>query len=443
MNVAGKSISVARSIYRWLVLAKGRALSKCSPPHAMPPATLNAALQRIEADLRQNILPFWISRVVDRAGHTFYGSLTNDLVLDRTVERGALLTSRILWTYAAAYRQYLDPAYLAMADYACADLFARFHDAKYGGFYWSIAADGTVLRDRKQIYGQAFAIYALSEYHAATGRQEPLDQAIAVFRLIEAHAREPQYGGYLEAFGRAWEPITEVRLSAGDQNDPKSQNTLLHVMEAYTNLLRLWPDPGLRQALTELVEVMLRHVVDPATGHLRLFFANDWAVRSDKISYGHDIEAAWLLADAAEALGGSTLTARVHALSLKIADVTLAEGTDSDGGIYNQGGPKGLTDGAKEWWPQAEAVIGFLNAYQLSRDERYLAASLRTWDFIDTHLIDRKNGEWFRGVTRDGRVLAKELKVSFWKCPYHNGRMGLETVRRLRAILSHHWPQNS
>jgi len=418
------------------VLAKGRALSKCSPPHAMPPATLNAALQRIEADLRQNILPFWIDRVVDRAGHTFYGSLTNDLVLDRTVERGALLTSRILWTYAAAYRQYLDPAYLAMADYACADLFARFHDAKHGGFYWSIAADGVVLRDRKQIYGQAFAIYALSEYHSATGRQEPLDQAIAVFRLIEAHGRDPQHGGYLEAFGRAWEPIADMRLSALDQNDPKSQNTLLHVMEAYTNLFRLWPDTGLRQALTELVEVMLRHVVNSATGHLGLFFASDWAVRSDKISYGHDIEAAWLLTAAAEALGVSELTARTHALAVKIADVTLAEGTDTDGGIYNRGGPEGVTDHIKEWWPQAEAVIGFLNACQLSRDERYLVAALRTWGFIETRLIDRKHGEWFRGVTREGQVLADELKVSFWKCPYHNGRMGLEAVRRLRAILN-------
>jgi mannobiose 2-epimerase len=402
----------------------------------MPPATLNASLQRIEADLRENLLPFWIDRVVDRPGHTFHGSLTNDLALDRTVERGALLTTRILWTYAAAYRQYRDPAYLAMADHAHADLFARFHDVKHGGFFWSISANGAVRRDRKQIYGQAFAIYALSEYHATTGRPEPLDQAIAVFRLIETYAREPQYGGYLEAFGRAWEPIADMRLSAVDQNDPKSQNTLLHVMEAYTNLLHFWPDAGLRQALTELVEVMLRHVVNSATGHLGLFFANDWTVRSDTISYGHDIEAAWLLTAAAAVLGVPALTARVRALAVKIADVTLAEGTDTDGGIYNRGGPNGVTDYAKEWWPQAEAVIGFLNAYQFSRDERHVAAALRTWDFIEMHLIDRKHGEWFRGVTREGRVLAGELKVSFWKCPYHNGRMGFEAIRRLRAILN-------
>ncbi len=388
----------------------------------------------IEADLRQNILPFWIDRVVDRAGGTFLGALTNDLVPDRTVERGALLTTRILWTYAAAYRHYRDPAYLTMADHAYADLFAHFHDARYGGFYWSIAADGSVLRDRKQVYGQAFAIYALSEYHLATGLREPLDHAIATFRLIEARASERQFGGYLEAFGRAWEPIADMRLSAMDQNDPKSQNTLLHVMEAYTNLLRAWPDAGLRQALANLVEIMLTRVVDPATGHLGLFFANDWTLRSDKISYGHDIEAAWLLTEAAGVLGDSALTARIHPLAVKIASVTLAEGTDGDGGIYNLGDPTGVIDSAKEWWPQAEAVIGFLNACQLSHEERFLTAALRTWDFIETRLIDREHGEWFRGVSRGGQVLAGQLKVGFWKCPYHNGRMGLEAVRRLRAI---------
>ena len=432
----GQGLSAKRAHPAGLGLPKPPVVSKCSPFPVTTPATLNHHLARIEADLRQNILPFWINRVVDQPGGTFHGSLTNDLAVDPTAERGALLTSRILWTYAAAFRQYRDPAYLAMADHSYADLLTRFQDKEHGGFFWSIAADGTVLRDRKQIYGQAFAIYALSEYAAASGRREPLDLAIATFRLIEAHARELRYGGYLEAFGRAWEPIADMRLSAIDQNDPKSQNTLLHIMEAYTNLLRLWPDAGLRQALTGLVEIMLDRVVNATTGHLGLFFANDWTLNSDKLSYGHDIEAAWLLTEAAGTLGNKGLSDRIHALAVKIADVTLAEGTDTDGGIFNQGGPNGITDSAKEWWPQAEAVIGFLNAYQLARDERHLTAALHTWTFIETHLIDRKNGEWFRGVTRDGRLLANELKVSFWKCPYHNGRMGLEAVRRLRAILS-------
>lgn len=388
----------------------------------------------IEADLRRNILPFWAERVADRAGGTFLGSLTNDLVADRTVERGALLTSRILWTFAAASRAGREPAWQEVADLAQADLMTRFHDGRHGGFFWSVAADGAVLRDRKQVYGQAFALYALGEYHAATGRQAPLDHAIATFRRLERHARDRRHGGYFEAFARDWSPVADVRLSDIDQNDPKSQNTLLHVMEAYTNLLRVWPDPDLHAALAELVGLMLDRVVDPATAHLRLFFAADWTPRSDRISYGHDIEASWLLTEAAAALGDPALVARTRSLAVRIADVTLAEGVDADGGVFNLGSPAGLVDSNKEWWPQAEAVVGFLNAHEISGDERHLAAALRTWDFIARHLVDRTHGEWFRGVTRDGRVIAGLEKVSFWKCPYHNGRMALEAGRRLRSI---------
>jgi mannobiose 2-epimerase len=391
-------------------------------------------LRRIEDDLRQNILPFWIERVANREGRAFFGSLTNDLVVDPVAERGALLTSRILWTYSAAYAYYGDGQYLEMAELAYDDLMAHFHDAEHGGFWWSVAADGKVLRDRKQVYGHAFAIYALTEFHGATGRREPLDRAIATYRLIEAHARA-QHGGYLEAFGPAWEPIEDMRLSAVDMNEPKSQNTHLHVMEAYTRLLQVWPDPGLRRALAELVQIMLVRILNPATSHLGLFFAEDWTPRSDKISYGHDIEATWLLIRAAEALGEPAVEKLIRPLALKIAHITLVQGVDEDGGVYNQGGPAGLTDTNKEWWPQAEAVIGFIDAYQLSGHDHFLNAAFRTWDFIELRLVDHMRGEWFRGVARDGTVLDNELKVSFWKCPYHNGRMGLEAVRRLRDIL--------
>ena len=393
-------------------------------------------LARIEGDLRGNILPFWMERSVNREVGGFLGSLTNELVPDRAAERGALLTSRILWTFAAAYAEYHDPAYLAMADYAYSDLVAHFHDMEHGGFWWSISADGRILRDRKQVYGQAFAIYALTEYHAVTGRREPLDQAIAVFRLLEAHARDLRHGGYLEAFNRQWEPIADVRLSEVDLNEPKSQNTHLHVMEAYTRLLAEWPDPGLRRALAELLEIMLSRIVNPVTGHLGLFFSEDWALRSDRVSYGHDIEASWLLTRSAEVLQDEALGGRIRPLAVKIAEVTLAEGVDADGGVFNEGGPGGLTNTDKEWWPQAEAVVGFINAHQLSPGGRFLSAALRTWDFIERRLIDRQRGEWLRGVTRDGRVTGGELKISFWKCPYHNGRTGLESVRRLRGLAA-------
>ena len=399
----------------------------------MSPSVTHEYLRRIEEDLRQNVLPFWIDRVVNREGRSYHGAMSNDLVVDPAAERGALLTSRILWTYSAAYAHYRDPSYLEMADHAYGDLMTHFHDKEKGGFYWSIATDGKVTRDRKQVYGQAFALYALSEYHFATGRREPLDEAIAIYRLIERHSRA-RFGGYLEAFGRSWEPIADMRLSEVDLNEPKSQNTHLHVMEGYSRLLAVWPDPELRGKLSELVGVMLDRIVDPATGHLGLFFAEDWTLRSDKVSYGHDIEASWLLVRAADAVGDPALSARVRLLVPKIADATLAQGVDTDGGVFNQGGPGGLTDTNKEWWPQAEAVIGFLDAYQVTGDERYLAAGLKTWDFIELRIVDHIRGEWFRGVTRDGRVLDTELKVGFWKCPYHNGRMGLEAVRRLREI---------
>ena len=400
----------------------------------MNPAETADYLRRIEDDLRQNILPFWMERVANRETGSFFGSITNDLVVDASVERGALLTARILWTYYAAYAQFGDPDYLAMADLAHGDLTAHFHDTANGGFWWSVAGDGSVLRDRKQVYGQAFAIYALAEYHGASGLREPLDLAIETYRLIEKHARSTK-GGYLEAFGRAWEPIDDMRLSVVDMNEPKSQNTHLHVMEAYARLLLAWPDPGLRKALAELVQIMLVRILNPATGHLGLFFADDWTPRSDRVSYGHDIEAAWLLLRAADALGDPGVVALIRPLALKIAKVTLIEGLDEDGGIYNQGGPGGLTDTNKEWWPQAEAVVGFIDAYQHSGQEHYLEAAFRTWEFIELRLIDHLRGEWFRGVTRDGAVLDNELKVSFWKCPYHNGRAGLEAVRRLQDIL--------
>ncbi|HEY1793173.1 MAG TPA: AGE family epimerase/isomerase [Opitutaceae bacterium] len=403
------------------------------------PAPANAPqltdyIRRIEDDLRSNILPFWATRVVDPATGGFVGSVSNDLSVDRGAERGALLTSRILWTFSAAYQRYGDAGHLRVAEHAYGDLMGHFKDARNGGFWWSVSGEGKVLRDRKQIYGQAFAVYALSEYHAATGLREPLDEAVATYRLIERHALAP-HGGYLEAFGAAWEPIDDMRLSEVDLNEPKSQNTHLHVMEAYTRLLSLWPDAGLKARLGDIVGIMLGRIVDPATAHLWLFFAEDWTPRSDRVSYGHDIEAAWLLTWAADVLGDPALTRATRALALRIADVTLAEGVDSDGGVYNQGSPAGLTDTNKEWWPQAEAVVGFLNAHAIAGGSRYLGAALRTWDFIEARLIDRSNGEWFRGVDRGGRLLQGELKVSFWKCPYHNGRTALEATRRLSLIL--------
>jgi len=402
----------------------------------MDPRVIEQYATRIEHDLEQNILPFWIRHTVERTRGGFIGALSDDLVAMPAPSRGALLSSRILWTYSAAHRRRPDAASLAMARHACADLLRTFADRTHGGFIWSVDPEGRPLECRKQVYGQAFAIYALTEYHRATGERAALDEAIAVFRLLERHARDREFGGYLEAYAQDWSPIEDMRLSVVDMNEPKSQNTHLHVMEAYTNLLRVWPDPGLREAQAALLDVMLTRILDTDTHHLGLFFGRRWEPRSDRFSYGHDIEASWLLWEAAGVLGDPGLTARVRPAAIRIAEVTLAEGLDPDGAVLNEGSPAGLTNTDKEWWPQAEALVGFLNAYEMTRDERHLAAALKCWDFIEARLIDHRHGEWIRGVARDGTPLAGHPKVSFWKCPYHNGRAGMEASRRLRTLAA-------
>jgi cellobiose epimerase len=400
----------------------------------MESATRDRYIAKIEAELRQNILPFWIRHAVDHERGGFYGEVSNDLVVNRQVDRGALLTSRILWTYSSALRHYPEQPLREMADRAYADLMDTFWDKENGGFFWSISAAGTPLRTRKQIYGQAFGIYALTEYHRATGSRPALDAAIDVFRLIEKHCREREYGGYLEAFTRAWALEQDVRLSSIDMNEPKSQNTHLHVMEAYTNLLRVWPDASAKRAQAELLEIMLTRILDPKTHHLGLFFDDAWNRKTDRISFGHDIEAAWLLHEAAEVLGNPELLGRVERAAVEIARVTYEQGLDSDGALLYEADTKGLTLTYKEWWPQAEAAVGFLDAYQISGDSKYLQAALRLWDFIETHLVDKKNGEWYRCVSREGQLTDDQPKVSFWKCPYHNGRACMELVDRLKTL---------
>jgi mannobiose 2-epimerase len=395
---------------------------------------LQAYIHKAEAELRQNILPFWIEHTVDRERGGFYGSITNDLVVDREAPRGALLTSRILWTYSAAYRHYHVPEYLEMARWAYDGLATRFWDNEHGGLYWMADAEGRPLSVRKQIYGQAFGVYALAEYHRATGDDKALGRATDLFQAIEDHSRDPQHKGYFEAYTRDWRLETDLRLSDVDMNEKKSMNTHLHVMEAYTNLMRVCDNAQLHERQAELIEVMMEHIVDPLTCHVLMFFDEHWNARSDHISFGHDIEASWLLTEAAEVAGERRLIEAARSLAVRMAQATYDEALAPDGGLHYEAAPRGIVQSHTEWWPQAEAVVGFLNAYQISSEPHFLDAALRCWDYIEQHLVDHEHGEWFRAVTREGAVKADELKVSFWKCPYHNGRACMEMIERLKTL---------
>ena len=409
---------------------------------AMPASdALKALSASAEQELKGDILPFWLKYTRNPENGGFVGMITADMKVKNTVPRGSLLTSRILWTFSTAYRTYHDPAYLEMAQYAYRDLVDHFWDKENGGLYWAITPDGksqaSASPDGKQrppiklIYGQVFCIYALSEYYRATGEKPALDKAIAIYNLVEAHARDHANGGYFDVLDEHWNRMT----STGNLLGPaaKSQNSHIHILEAYTELLRAWPDAGLRANHRDLIEMVLGHIIDPKTHHLVLFMKEDWTPTSEDISYGHDIELSWLLVEAAEVLGDPAVTARAKSAALDIARVTLAEGVDPDGSVVSEGGPKGYTNTRKEWWEQAEASIGFLNAYQIGGDPRYLDASRHSWDYIQAKFVDRVQGDWFNLLTRRGRPLSLP-KVSLWKCPYHSGRSCFELMARVKEL---------
>lgn len=379
------------------------------------------------------ILPYWINRMPDPSDGGFYGQIDGRDKIVPGAPKGGILNARILWSFAAAYMKLRDPLYLQMATRARDYIFRHFFDEQHGGTYWCLRSDGGPLDTRKQIYSQAFFIYALSTYNAATGDRESLERAVGLYRLIEAHSFDRERGGYFEAFNREWGETADLRLSAKDANEKKTMNTHLHVLEAYTALYRVWPDPELRQQLAGLVKVFAGRIVDPETAHLNLFFDEEWNCRSTIVSYGHDIEASWLLCEAVEALGDVN---SVSGLALRIASAA-HEGLAGDGSLlYEKDDAAGHFDHDRHWWVQSEAVVGFLNAWQLSGDAGWLEIASDALDYIMHNISDRVNGEWHWSIRDDGTVNLDDDKAGFWKCPYHNTRMCLEIQSRQLVIGS-------
>lgn len=399
----------------------------------MTSETANDFAARVREHLFRQLVPFWCGPAVDREQGGWMGWLSNDLQPDRTQPKGLIVHSRILWSFSAVHQVNPGPLYRQMAERAFDYVMSRFWDAQHGGAFWQLDDRGSVMDDAKKIYGQAFCIYALSEFHRAFGSRAALQRAQEVFELIERHAHDATFGGYIEVCRRDWsEAGPDARLSEKDLAEKKSMNNHLHVLEAYTNLHGVWPDPRVAERLRELIKLLLTRILDTGTGHFHHFFDEQWGVRSDSYTFGHDIEGSWLLCEAAEALGDGALRQRVHTVALQIAEAARAEGLDADGGLFYEGKAGQIVDRGKECWPQAEAVVGFLSAFQLSGDARYLDAARRVWDFIDRHLVDRAHGEWFWRINSDGQPDPNLPKVSEWKGPYHGTRMCLEAMRRLQ-----------
>ncbi len=399
----------------------------------MTEETLSNYKAEVEAEL-ERILSFWISNTLDETTGGFVGQMDNAGNINQDAPKGGVLNARILWSFSAAFRHTGRQAYAAIADRAFKHLMECFWDETYGGIYWSVDAQGRPLNTRKQVYALAFAIYGLSEYYSATQEPRALLACQELYTWIEKYSYDEKRGGYMEAFDREGELLEDLRLSDKDRNDPKTMNTHLHILEAYANLYRVWPDQSLAKKLEGLIHVFLEHIIDRKTGHMMLFFSEKWVPTADLVSYGHDIEASWLLHEAAEVLGKQELLHHVASIAVEMAEATL-EGLQPDGSFYHElNRDESHHDKHREWWVSAEAMVGFLNAYQLTKARKYLKHSTDAWAFAKKHLLDHQKGEWFWGVNDDYSLMAAEDKVGFWKCPYHNSRACIEVISRCNTL---------
>lgn len=403
-----------------------------------------------QAELHRT-LHWWQTHMTDHANGGFYGRMDGFGKLHPEAEKGAVLNARILWTFSAAARCTPEcysgeansdssrnniPGYSETAQRAYNYLTQRFLDKRHGGVFWSLDHLGQPLHTKKQVYAQAFAVYGLSEYFLFTGDEESLQTALDIFDLLEKHSRDPLRNGYYEAYSRDWQLLDDLRLSDKDANEAKTQNTHLHLLEAYANLLQALLVPrkvfpavcrpeklsGVQAALENLVGLFLEKFIDSQTGHIHLFFDENWQLKSDIVSFGHDIEASWLLWDAAQTIGDEVLISKVKPVCLHIAEATLREAVARDGSVINQRwNSDGRLDRDRIWWVQAEAMVGFWNAWRMSGDECYRQAALDCWRFTQKNMRDGV-GEWLWRISPTGENYPEEDKAGFWKCPYHNGR---------------------
>lgn len=382
----------------------------------------------IKQHLTDRLIPFW-QGMKDKEYGGFYGWLGYDLKLDKKAVKGCILNSRILWFFSNAYMLLKDEELRASADHAFAFLKEHCIDREYGGVYWSVQYNGEPEDMTKHTYNQAFAIYALSSYYAASGDQEALDLAKTLYRLVEERCTD-EYG-YLEAFSRTFEPADNEKLSENGVMAEKTMNTLLHVLEAYTELYRVTEEETVADRMRYLLDLLVDKVYNEKAGRQEVFFDKTWNSLLDLYSYGHDIETAWLADRSLEILDDPAYTDKTAPVTRTITE-NIYRRAYVDHSLVNES-ENGVVDTTRVWWVQAEAVVGFLNGYQKSPGQKkYLDAARDIWNYIKESFIDKREGsEWYWALDREGKPLEKPI-VEPWKCPYHNGRMCFEVIRRMR-----------
>lgn len=386
--------------------------------------------QTMQDVLEQNILSYWIDHVTDKENGGYYGRIDGEDKVHPQAEKGAVMNARILWAFSAAYRVLRKPTYLEAATRAKEYFVEYFLDKENGGAYWSIDYKGNPLDTKKQTYAIGFAIYGFSEYARATGDKEALEIAKKLYHDIEEHAYDSKNNGYIEALTRDWQPIADMRLSDKDENGSRTMNTHLHIIEPYTNLYRVWKDKSLEKSIRNLLDIFTDKLLNKETHHLDLFFDDAWQGKRNIESYGHDIEASWLLHETALVLGDKVVLQKIEQVIRRIANAA-DEGLRPDGSmVYEHWKDTDKSDLQRQWWVQCENIIGHIDLYQYFGYEDSLEKAVHCWNYVQKHLIDAKNGEWHWAVLDDGTINLSDDKAGFWKCPYHNSRMCLELIER-------------
>ncbi len=399
-------------------------------PDNEPDTILFELKEEISEDLTQNLLPYWMSTIPDTINGGFYGRVDAKEKVYPEADKGGILNARILWTFSSAFRVLKDSTYLNLANYARDYIVDHFLDEEFGGAYRTVNMEGDPKDTRKHTLTESYFIYAFAEYYRATGDQSALDIAIEIFELLEKHALDKDLNGYFEVFTRNWERSHDFLIGENSPQDEKTMITHLHLVEAYAGLYRVWPEKHMAERLRNILNVFIEKIVDKETFHLIYFLDRNWNATTQIDSYGHDIEAAWLIVEAARLLNDPGLLEEVEKLSIKIADAA-SEGIEADGSMLTE---KDLSTGhvvtIRSWWEQAESVVGYLNAYEITEDEAYLNTAIGSWEYIKENFIDKEHGGWYALVSESGEPAGRD-KANYWTCPYHNGRMGMEVIERI------------
>lgn len=384
-------------------------------------------VQEIEKHLEEKLIPFW-ERLADWQYGGFYGYMGYDLKLNPQAEKGVILNSRILWFFSNGFLTLGDTKLLKYADHAYGFLRDFCVDRKYGGVYWSLSYDGKVLDETKHTYNLAFAVYALSSYYAASKKAEALTLACELYEQIETCCKDA--GGYGEAFDREFRPMSNEKLSENGVMAARTMNTLLHVFEAYTELYRVSCQKRVGDKMREILDVFEQNVYNPKKQRQEVFFDREWNPLIDLHSYGHDIETSWLLDRGCQVLGDPVYTKKMAPMIEALAQETYEKAYQNHS-IMNEC-ENGINQTDRIWWVQAEAVVGFVNAWErMPEKEYFLHGAKDIWTYICQVMVDKREGsEWYWRVDETGKPVEGEPIVEPWKCPYHNGRMCMEMIQR-------------